>query len=136
MVERVEVKRSLVLNMDFDTIPRAARGLMCVHTIRIEGDEEKEDEGIPWMPSNDSFLEVLWTACTEDCEDASTFCRFTLYGTIVSDETVRRKYRLGSNSFTAMKRVAVPVDKTSMLHASKDIISLKDSFMTTLLFVH
>ncbi|SJL12260.1 uncharacterized protein ARMOST_15683 [Armillaria ostoyae] len=111
MMARVEVKRSLVLNMDFDTIPRAARGLMCVHTIRIGEDEEEEDESMVWTSSNDSFLEVLWTGCGEDCEDASLFCRLTLYGARASDETVRRKYRVGSDYFTAMRRIAVPVDQ-------------------------
>ncbi|KAK0211248.1 hypothetical protein DFS33DRAFT_362331 [Desarmillaria ectypa] len=111
MVSRVEVKCSLVLNMDFDTIPRAARGLMCVHVVRIEGDEEEGDESMPWIPSNESFLEVLWTGCGEDCDDASIFCRLMLYGAVVSDETVRKKYRAESGYFTAMRRVAVPINQ-------------------------
>ncbi|KAF9038849.1 hypothetical protein BDZ89DRAFT_1061237, partial [Hymenopellis radicata] len=70
--------RNDLLNMDFDTIPLAARGLICVSVVTIDAMEEDGD-GDGAFPRMERSLGVRWTECGEDVRSASMLSRFTMY---------------------------------------------------------
>lgn len=89
---RITISRSVVVNMEFDSIPRTVtRGLMCLDVNTIGGDDLEEQPTDVWDLGNMvRSLAVTWSSCGEDCKAPSTLYRLTLYDATVRSEDISR----------------------------------------------
>lgn len=104
MPSTIVISRQILLNMDFDTIPRICRGLMCVDITTVHlGNEQDDDEDCgPWQFQNmKRSMGVTWTGCGEDMSSPTIFYRFTLYEGHITEESV-------PDVAITMRRVTIP----------------------------